>query len=230
MTATNNTNNNNDTNDTNDAVTRLAVLFLFIIGFQVLVSRVALERETKRRWQHALTGHGLVQASYVIPISWGITGLLLGAVGMVYIRRVHPDAYLQAVGGLLRPPELEPGRMPGAFYFLLGTALTCLWFDLDIARYAVECLALADPVAAFVGKSIPSPKLNATSSVAGFMGCFATACIIGYLMLEDATMFQISIGAFACSVAESMPIGNDNLLIPLITSIAMSWSNLLGGK
>ena len=50
-------------------------------------------------------------------------------------------------------------------------------------------------------------------------------------MLEDTTMYQkISGGALACSVAESIHIANDNLLIPLITSTssAICWSKLFG--
>jgi dolichol kinase len=32
-----------------------------------------------------------------------------------------------------------------------------------------------------------------------------------------ADMFCITLGAFACCVADALPFGNDNLLIPLIT-------------
>ena len=208
----------------NDVLARVAVLFALIVGFQILVSRVALEREAKRRWQHALTGHILVQASYILPIEYGISGLIIGAIGMAYLRFGHPDKFLEAFGPLLRPEELEAGRLPGAFYFLVGTAMTSLWFDLPTARYAVECLALADPMAAFVGRSVPSPKLHPSASIAGCLACFSTAWLIGFMMLSDATPFHISAGALACTFAEILPLGNDNLTIPLLTATALRWS------
>ena len=208
----------------NEHIARLAVLFVLIVGFQILVSQVALGREAKRRWQHALTGHILVQASYIIPMTYGVVGLLLGAAGMAYLRYEHSDQFLKAFGPLLRPEELEAGRLPGAFYFLLGTAITALSFDLSITRYACECLALADPMAAFVGKSITSPKITRNASLAGCMGCFATAWLCGYFMLPNMDMFQLSIGALACTLAECIPFGNDNLTIPLATALAITLS------
>lgn len=207
-----------------DILTRLVLLFSLIVAFQILVSRVALEREAKRRWQHALTGHILVQASYILPIEYGIVGLIIGAVGMAYLRFGHPDTFMEAFGPLLRPEELEEGRLPGAFYFLVGTAMTALLFDLPTTRYAVECLALADPMAAFTGKSIESPKLHSSSSLAGCLGCLSTAWLIGYVMLPDATTLQISVGALACTFAESSLLGNDNLTIPLFTATVLRWS------
>jgi len=207
------------------ALIRVAVLFALIVGFQVLVSQVALEREAKRRWQHALTGHILVQASYFIPMDYGIVALLVGAAGMAYLRLVHPQKFMQSFGELLRPEEVEAnGQLPGAFYFLIGTAMTSYWFDLPTARYAVECLAIADPMAAFLGKSISSPKIHSRASVAGCCGCFVSAFGIGYCMLQDATIFQLALGALACTVAESLPYGNDNLTIPLVTATAISWA------
>lgn len=208
----------------NDALARVVVLFVLIVGFQVLVSRLALEKEAKRRWQHALTGHILVQASHILPMDLGIGGLMLGAIGIAYLRFRHPEKFVEIFGPLLRREELDPGTLPGAFYFLIGTAMTTLIFDLPTARYAVECLALADPMAAFCGKSISSPKVNARSSIAGCFGCFVTAWCIGYVMLPDETGLQIFLGAFACAAAECLPIGNDNLTIPLFTAAVLTWS------
>jgi len=201
------------------------VLFALIAGFQIVISRISLEQEAKRRWQHALTGHALVQASYILPMEYGIPGLVLGAIGMAYLRFFHPSKFLEAFGPLLRPDELEEGKLPGAFYFLIGTALTSMLFDLPTARYAVECLALADPMAAFIGKSLPSPKLHSHASVSGCLGCFATACGVGYWMLIGATPLQIFFGAFGCTLAEGLPFGNDNLTIPLVTAAMIKWSS-----
>ena len=207
----------------NDATIRLILLIALIVGFQVLVSHVALEREAKRRWQHALTGHILVQASYIIPMTYGNIGLLIGATGMAYIRFFHPEEFIKAFGPLLRPEELEAGSLPGAFFFLIGTFLTSTMFELPVARYAVECLAIADPMAAFVGKLVPSPMIHSSASMSGCLACFMTAFLIGYLMIPETNMFHLAVGALGCTLAEALPFGNDNMTIPIVSALALTW-------
>jgi dolichol kinase len=211
----------------NNATIRLALLIAIIVGFQVLVTHVALEREAKRRWQHALTGHILVQASYMIPMAYGNAGLLIGAFGMAYIKFFHPEKFMELFGPLLRPEELETRRLPGAFYFLIGTFLTSALFDLPVARYAVECLAIADPMAAFVGKSVPSPMLNSNASVSGCLACFVTAFLIGYTMIPDGSILQLIIGAAGCTLAEALPFGNDNMTIPILCAMVFTGTKRL---
>lgn len=204
----------------------------------------------KRRWQHAMTGHALVQVSYFLPVELCIAGLSLGCCGIYYVRYHQSDMYLRIFGPLLRVDEMHSSTgqriLPGAFYFLLGTALTAALFPMNIARYAVECLALADPTAAWIGQSAAavvggtsasswlSSKIHAKSSVAGCIACFVTATSIGYVMLiimssddNDSksghySLWQVVVGGLACCLAESFPFGNDNLLIPLVTAAALS--------
>jgi dolichol kinase len=133
----------------------------------------------------------------------------------------------------------KPKVLPGAFFFLLGTIVAATLFPMPIARYAVECLSLADPIAAWVGQSISSPKLlpnQSTASVAGSLACFATSWLLGYFMLiqwaergDDDAPIAISIpcvtlSALACCLAEALPIINDNLSIPIVTALAVDMS------
>ena len=105
------------------------------------------------------------------------------------------EKFLEAFGGLLRPKETSGEVLPGAFYFLAGTALVVSGLvtnEMNIARYAVECLALADPMASWVGSTIQSPKFTIatasggtrTSSLVGCLACFGTAMVVGWWMLE----------------------------------------------
>jgi dolichol kinase len=203
---------------------RATSFFLLVVLFQVLVARVALQTETKRRLQHALTGHALVQISYILPFAACIILLLLGAFGMFVAQAYAKTWFQQAFGALLREDELSGKQLPGAFYFLLGTTLSLLIAtdDLDIARYAVECLAIADPMASFVGSTIPSPKLCPGSSMSGCIACFGTAWIVGVVMLPMVSHSTLLIGALACTIAEASPYGNDNMNIPLLTAIVMN--------
>jgi dolichol kinase len=203
---------------------RAASLFILVVLFQVLMARVALEKETKRRLQHALTGHALVQISYVLPRNLAIGLLLLGAAGMYALQKYFPNQFRQTFGPLLRAQELSGDQLPGAFYFLLGTAVTVLLVeDWTVARYAVECLAIADPVASWIGSTVASPKINKGSSLSGCVACFLTAWCVGWLMLPTNTnsAFTMTIGALACTIAEALPYGNDNLNIPILTALVV---------
>ena len=208
---------------------QVLVAFFLLVGFQVAVSRLAaFSQEAKRRWQHAVTGHAFVVASYLLPIAVCIPCLYLAAAGILYLRFFHQDLFLRSFGPLLRPHEKEDGQLPGAFYFVLGTALTASLFPINTARYALECLSIADPVAAWVGRSVPSFRIHQTASFAGTLACFVTAWLIGYLYLatgsestDEPSLGMITWGALACSVAEASPVGNDNLLIPIATAAAV---------
>ena len=158
---------------------------VLVVAFQIAAARLNLQREAKRRWQHAVTGHALVQISYYLPVPFCIAALVGASAGIWYLRKFQSDAYLKHFGPLLRPHELEEGHLPGAFYFLLGTAATVALFPIQTARYAVECLSLADPIAAWAGQSVSSPKLTKSASLAGCSACFVTAWCIGYCMLVN---------------------------------------------
>jgi len=242
---------------------RAGSLFILIVLFQVFIAHApksspstsartqSRSSETQRRFQHALTGHAMVQLSCVIPRYVCIVLLLVASFGMYILRMYfYESIFLKAFGPLLRPHEKRPNTLPGAFYFLLGTGLTVWLFSTDstttnnnssmtIPRYAVECLAFADPMASWIGSTMKSPKISSSSSVAGCFACFVTAWVVGYLMLDDDPTVKgydeatagdstnrfymiVTSGAVACTIAEGfLPWGNDNLTIPLLTSLAV---------
>ena len=164
-------------------------LVILVILFQWFVARApTLQTETKRRFQHALTGHALVQISYVLPKTASLILLLVGAIGIYCTKTFFFEHFINAFGQLLRPNEASGDVMPGAFYFLLGTAITISGLvtdDITIARYAVECLAISDPIASWIGTSIKSPKISmgSSSSLSGCIACFVSSLAIGWWML-----------------------------------------------
>ena len=109
------------------------------------------------------------------------------------------------------------------FFFLTRQLSFLSQNKVTIVRYAVETLAFADPIASWVGSSIKSPKINSGTSMAGSVACFGSAWIVGYLMLDNSIhkTTQITIGALACTIAEGLPLGDDNLNVPIITSLAV---------
>ena len=260
---------NADTNDTPPSWILLGSFIVLLVLFQVAIARLSLQREAKRRWQHALTGQSFVVLSYYMNVPLiGVPALLLSAACIWYLRYYQTDVYLLAFGPLLRPNEREgieklssssaaavasttsslsssgsvhtrttttkSAALPGAFYFLLGTAITVWLFPLPMARYAILCLSWADPVAAWAGQATPAAwriPIHSSATVSGCLACFCTAMVIGYVCLarnsstegsgrgdNNNNWSSIVAGAFACTCAEALPVGNDNLLIPIVTA------------
>eukprot|EP00934_Nitzschia_sp_Nitz4_P004755 Nitzschia sp. Nitz4//scaffold36_size144017//74960//75637//NITZ4_003096-RA/size144017-exonerate_protein2genome-gene-0.33-mRNA-1//1//CDS//3329549486//4745//frame0 len=212
---------------TSSTLFRVGSLLALIIAFQVVLPRAfasKLSPQTQRRCQHAITGHALVQVSYLISRRWACVLLFLASAAIYILQVYHSPLFRKLFGGLLRPHEMRPGVLPGAFWFLVGSGLT-VWFtdDWTIARYAVECLAWADPVASWVGGSLfpSSPRITPHSSVAGCLGCFGTAIGVGYLWLGTSKWETILGGALMCTIAESFPYVDDNLTIPLSTALVV---------
>ena len=96
------------------------------------------------------------------------------------------------------PPEL-----PGAFYFLLGTAVSTVLFTTPIARTSLLVLSLADPAAGLAGswlsgrglnipwRSLVRPGRGGTAgeggpTVAGSAACAATAAACTYAYIRPA--------------------------------------------
>jgi len=231
-------------------------LFILVVLFQYFIAQAPnVQKETKRRFQHALTGHSLVQISYVLPKSISLLLLSVGCILMYIMKTFFFEYFLKAFGPLLRPKELSGEVLPGAFYFLVGTAITIcpglITDNIMIVRYSVECLALADPMASWIGSMIPSPKFTIntsqqegrtttrTSSLSGCVACFVTAWIVGWWMLllrnaaddnfiappggDQFTVITLFLGAAACTIAEVFPYGNDNLNIPVMTAFVVEF-------
>lgn len=204
-----------------------AIAIVSVIILQLFTTRLSLSKESKRRFQHAATGQLLVGISYVLPLSICKIALLGGIVLVLYVYSFHNSFYKKEFGPLLRDNEQD--RLPGAFWFLVGTLLTSLLFDFHVGRYAVLCLAYADPMAAWVGSSFKSPKISGSSTLAGCFACFGTAVMVGWILLDN--KWEIIAGALTCAITESVPIGNDNLTIPLFTAaiIELSRSRSIDG-
>ena len=185
----------------------------------------------QRRFQHAATGLVFVGISYIIP-PFPATIMLLVADAALYVlhrARLRSEAaqeiYMKLFGALLRPHERT--SLPGAFYFVLGTAAS-LVFPINVARFSVLCLSLGDPVAAIVGTTIGGPKLIGGKSWSGTLACFAVCFVLGYgIMGFNPT--GSAIAALCATLAElfSSIIGiDDNLLIPISTCLGFTiWQN-----
>jgi hypothetical protein len=126
------------------------------------------KRETKRRIQHAMTGHSIVLLSYILSstmLRYGQFLLFVIIIIIYYIHQYHfHTIYMKIAGPYLRPLELISDHhncivLPGAYYFLCGVWITSLLFPLYITQYSVMCLSYSDPMASYIGQTIPSRRL-----------------------------------------------------------------------
>lgn len=199
--------------------------FVAVVALQIFFSSITLSDESRRRFQHVITGQFLVLISYVLPIRYCHALLWTGLAAIIYVRACHDDWYRRVFGKLLRPYELNYGTLPGAFYFLLGTAIVAALFPVHLARYSVLCLSYADPMAAWIGTSIfPSFKIHASATISGCLACFLTSYLVGRIMLPSHTNTCYIVGSVICTIAEALPVVNDNLIIPVATAVAVQWA------
>ena len=134
-------------------------------------------------------------------------------------------------GRIMRPHEAS--QLTGGFYMGIGVALTMTISPPSISTTALLFLVLGDMSAAIIGVSfggeVAVVKLGRTGkkslegSTAMFLVCLAIGCVTfsGVTLREYAIFF----GALAATLTELYePMGlNDNLTIPVISSLAMQW-------
>jgi len=121
----------------------------------------------------------------------------------------------------------EREHLCGSTWVILGSALTVLLFSRPIAILAMSYLAVGDPLAAMVGKTIGRHKiLGGGKSLEGSLACLAACVAVGMVLSSGVgigvALWIVLLGALA---ATAMELGSfridDNLLIPLFSGGAM---------
>ena len=184
---------------------------------------LSLSREAKRRWQHVLSGAAMLALSYRISRYHALWACSIATSALYYFHQYHYSVFQTVFGAILRDHERQ--NLPGAFWFVLGTSCTLACTSYPTAQYALAVLSVADPAAAWVGQSIPSPRLAPSASLAGCLACFASALLVGHLLLPQSGPFvmvlrrtpRLLASALACTVAEALGGRYDNWIIPLAT-------------
>jgi dolichol kinase len=135
------------------------------------------------------------------------------------------------IGAILR--EKEQDQMSGACFFSLGCTLAIACFPPAIAMTSILFLVLGDMMAALIGVSFGGDicvvKLGreGKKSAEGSVAMFATCVGVGLISFSAVNLseYAVVVAALAATVTELYePFGlNDNLTIPMITSLALSW-------
>ncbi|CAM9982262.1 unnamed protein product [Scytosiphon promiscuus] len=160
-------------------------------GRSSLPTRTAQSVHWRRRLQHATCGLAILWGYlWIITDAWAVVALLsissAAFLALHHLRRCVKsvdDLYLRSMGPLLRPHEIR-GGLPGAFWFLLGTAGAVALFPRDVALQSILHLSLGDPVASVVGirSGDRYRVLPAGKSLAGTFAAFLV-CSLSTLLL-----------------------------------------------
>lgn len=126
--------------------------------------------------------------------------------------------------------EHERKTLAGTTYLLTGVLLIVFLFPKDIVVLSLLFLALADPLASYVGLLYGKDKLignkSLQGSIAAFLTCTITAAVYFYshnLMLERLLIVSVLSGLIGAA-AELLPIGklDDNFTLPVLSAF-MLW-------
>ena len=112
---------------------------------------------TPRAAQHVASGAFIAVCLRLVPHAAAL-GALLGflalyavlAVIRVAVPRVN-GAYVRAFRDILRSHEVAPAAVPGAAWFVAGTAVCVAALPPGIALLAVGFLSVGDPAASYCG-------------------------------------------------------------------------------
>jgi len=141
------------------------------------------------------------------------------------IRLYHPDVnrlFLRCFSLLVRPHE--ENKPTTTIYFLSGMLISLIFFNRDIALYAITILTIGDPAASTFGKRFGRHLFKGKSlegSLAFLFVSFITGLILHRLWPGLSTEIMIA-GAVAGTIAELLSIRiDDNLIIPVASSVVM---------
>jgi len=194
--------------------------------------KVFEHREVRRKVIHLSSIFIPLIFSYVSFTSFIILFCIIFG-GWVFLdrqRRSKPqiEALLQRfLGDVFRPEEAH--SYSGATYLGLGVLLTTVFFEHKTAVMALTILAVCDSVASLVGAKYGHIKIG-NKSLEGALGFFVSGLVVvclfvwgfGYkaIFLWE-NIFALAMATFAELYSERLKI-NDNLLIPLVFSLAVA--------
>ena len=121
--------------------------------------------------------------------------------------------------------ESERKKLTGASFVFLGSFITALLFDKEIAFLGLLVMSFSDSFAAVIGISFGRTKLF-NKSLEGSLAFFIVTFTI--LFLFEFTLFDIFIISLVATFTELFATYkyNDNVLIPLVTSMAIYLSKI----
>lgn len=194
-----------------------------------------MREEIKRKLFHSLA-LGYVAGVFLLPRPLFI-GVLIGLLFLDILFEVSrlkipafADFCQRWVGGLVRKEENT--KLTAVFWMLLGVISSALIIKPALVVATVYLfLIFGDGAASLAGKGLGGPQWpGSPKRISGTAACFFVCVALGFLILSPA---YSSAGILAAAAAATFfEFGffsiNDNLMIPLGTSLAFKWIYNLG--
>jgi len=156
------------------------------------------------------------------------------------ILRRHLPTMNQALISVFRPimRKHEYNSLNGTTYLLIGTSIVIFLFPKPIVTLSLLFLAIADPVAGYVGVLYGHDKIMGQKSLQGFIAAFISCTIIAAVyyfnhnLITDRILIVSIISGLIGAFSELIPIFklDDNLTFPPISATCL-WTifYLFGG-
>ena len=181
---------------------------------------------------HSLSGHSLWRnlfhfSGIVIPLACltlgrgaalTLNGLLLFAAVIVETLRITGRLRLSFVQKHIK--EGEKKGPTGSFYFLLGSLLTLLLFDQHIAIPVIMVLAVSDPLASLVGRTLARTRFLGKSLEGTSAFFLSSATILAFFSFGVLCVLLVALVMTAAELFTRKPL-DDNLTIPLAGGLAL---------
>jgi undecaprenyl-diphosphatase len=194
-----------------------------------LLNEMKRNLELRRQAAHALTGIALiflVQIDLLTPIILAVL-FLTGSAFVILLKYYHVPLVSRVLHFFEREKDLKifPGK--GPFFFVLGSLLSLLFFERQIALASIAIMAIGDAVATIAGHYFGKYKnpLNQLKHLEGTVLAIIASTVAAFTFVPFHLAF---IGSVAGIVFESLTIRfigsviDDNLLIPIVAGIVMT--------
>lgn len=133
--------------------------------------------------------------------------------------------------------ESEKKTMAGTSWLMIGTSVLVFTFSKDVVTLSLLFLAIADPLASFVGHKYGKDKIVGQKSLQGTLAAFfacmiVSACYFYFnnLMTERILIVSLLAGIIG-ALSELLPIWklDDNLTLPLLSAFLLRYLFIVFG-
>lgn len=148
------------------------------------------------------------------------------------VARLRFEGLNNVLTGIFKPfmRESERHRIAGSTFMLVGVTLIVYLYSKKVVLLALLFLAIADPLAAFIGINFGKDKLIGNKSLQGssaaFVACFALT--FGYCsvlgMMTDRLLIVSLLGGIIGALSELIPVGSldDNFVFPVVSATLLT--------
>ncbi len=170
----------------------------------------------------------LIPTTYIfLEKSLIIKLLIVGSIIVVFsdiLRMTSPKGkklYFKLFGWMTKKQELKQ-EFTGASYLLIGSLITVLIFEKNIAILALIFLTIGDPTACLVGQFFGKIKTFQKKTLEGTIGLITIGFLVSLLITKIPVFYKI-LAAITAGIVEMLPIKiNDNITVPLTTGFVLT--------